>query len=109
MANKENEDLSDLEDVRLVYNEKQESSKANLETYKKEKQNMVNVHGFRVMNVTSLAFIFLGCAAVLIYSIVIGNKKLLYEFFGSKTHHFQMDIIFFHFCWGVILCILSVN
>jgi hypothetical protein len=109
MENKENEDLSDLEDVRLIYKEKQESSQTNLEPFKKEKQNMVNVHGFRVMNVTSLAFIFLGCLAVWIYSVVIGNQKLLYEFFRSKTHHFQMDIIFFHFCWVIILCIFSVN
>ena len=108
MENKENEDLGDLEDVRLIYKQNQETSKDHLETYLKEKENMKNVYCFRVMNVISLAFIFLGCFLIWLYSIIIANNDIFYEFFKSRTHHFQMDYMFFHICWGVILSIIYI-
>lgn len=104
MSENANEDIGDLEEVKLIYKDNDEENQSPIDTIvRKERENMKNVHGFRVINVVSISIIFLGYFAVWVYSFIEGNLNMFYEFYKTKSHHFQMDFIFFHICWVFIL------
>ena len=103
----ENEEIGDLETVQFLYDkdDKMAGLTENVTQKKSEIRNVDKLYGFRVANIVSLSVLFVGYTAAWVYALATSNMALLFDFFQSTSHHFQMDFIFFHICWVFILSI----
>ena len=101
----DNEEIGDFETVQFLYNTDDKNAILPEKYLRKELEtiNLSKVFKFRVTNIVSLSIILLCYIAIWVYSLATSNFALLFDFYKTKTYHFQMDFIFFNICWSFIL------